>query len=122
MDDDKTTIEEVKNLVKEFCDERDWRQYHDAKELAIGISTEAGELLQHFRFKSKEQIDELFNKEDKKEEIIQEVSDVFYFLLRFAEVYNIDLTKELKKKIKINDEKYPKDKVKGCNKKYSEYD
>jgi NTP pyrophosphatase (non-canonical NTP hydrolase) len=120
--DNKTNIHELKEKVKFFCEERDWDKFHNAKELAIGIVTEASELLEHFRFKSDKQVDEMFQNEKKKEELTEEMSDVFYFLLRLAQRYNIDLTTELDNKIKKNNEKYPVEKVKGCNKKYSEYE
>ena len=119
--DTKTTIIELKQLVQTFCEERDWDQFHDAKELAIGISTEAGELLEHFRFKSRDQINELFKDEKKRLEISEELSDVLYFVLRFAQMYNIDLTSNLHLKNEKNARKYPISKVKGCNKKYTEY-
>lgn len=121
MDKD-TTISELKEIVKDFCEVRDWNQYHSAKELAIGISTESGELLDHFRFKSEEQMINMFSNPNKKEEISDELSDVLFFILRFAQMNHIDLCESLNKKIKKNDEKYPVDKVKGLNKKYTEYE
>lgn len=68
LSDKTTNIEELKKLVKEFCDERDWDQFRNAKDLAISIVTESPELLDHFRFKSEEEVKELFNnkKEGKK--------------------------------------------------------
>lgn len=119
--DKNTSIEELKNKVKEFCEERDWNQFHNPKELAIGISSEAGELLQMFRFKNEEQMKEMFENKSKKEEITEEVADVLYFTLRFAEMNNIDLTTALIDKIEKNHKKYPVEKVKGNNNKYNEY-
>ena len=119
--DKETSVEELKELVKTFCEERDWDQYHNAKELAIGIVTEASELLEHFRFKSENQVDAMFEDNSKRQELIEEISDVLYFLVRLAQRYNIDLSTELENKMKKNGEKYPIEKVKGCNKKYSEY-
>ncbi len=119
-EDDKTTLGELKNLVKTFCEERDWDQYHNAKDLAIGIITESSELLEHFRFKSEEEVDELFIQSLKKQEISEELVDTLYFILRFAERYNIDLSQELNKKIEKNTKKYPVEKSKGLNKKYTE--
>lgn len=118
--DSLTTLEELKNKVKEFCEKRDWDQFHDPKELAIGISTEANELLQIFRFKSKQDMQALM-RADKSEKVKEEVADIFYFLLRFAQMNNIDLSVELQSKLEKNDKKYPIEKVKGCNKKYDEY-
>tara|TARA_Y100000310_G_C20657456_1_gene802755 strand:+ start:66 stop:434 length:369 start_codon:yes stop_codon:yes gene_type:complete len=120
--DHKTSIHELKEKVRAFCEDRDWDQFHNAKELAIGIVTEASELLEHFRFKSEEQVNNMFKNESKKQELTEEMADVLYFLVRLAQRYDIDLTSELEKKIKKNNEKYPIDKVKGCNKKYSEYE
>ena len=119
--DDKTNINELKQKIKKFCEERDWDQYHNAKELAIGIVTEASELLEHFRFKSEAQVDELFKDESKKQELSEEMADIFYFVIRLSERYNIDLTTELNKKLKKNEQKYPIEKSKGSNKKYTEF-
>lgn len=118
--DKKITIADAKEMVKTFCEEREWGQFHDAKDLAIGISTEANELLQIFRFKSEGQVTDLLSS-DRRAEIEEELADVFYFVARFAQIYGIDLSDALERKIVKNEEKYPIDKVKGCNKKYNEY-
>ncbi len=119
--DSKTNIQELKEKVKKFCEDRNWDQYHNAKELTIGIITESSELLQHFRFKSEEEIDDIFKDFNRRNEISEELADVFYFVIRLAQKYNIDLTIELNKKMQKNEQKYPIKKVKGSNKKYSEY-
>ena len=118
--DDKTNIKQLKEMVKAFCEERDWDQYHNAKDLAIGIITESSELLEHFRFKSTKEVDDLFKEKIKKEEISEELADVLFFILRFAEKYHIDLSDELEKKLDKNAEKYPIEKSRGYNKKYNE--
>ena len=102
--DHNTNIQELKQKVKDFCDERDWDQYHNAKELAIGIVTEASELLDHFRFKSESEIDAMLKEPIKREQISDEIADTFYFVLRLAQRYNIDLTTELDKKLQKNKE------------------
>jgi NTP pyrophosphatase (non-canonical NTP hydrolase) len=119
--DDKTTINELKEKIRKFCEDRDWNQYHDAKNLAIGIITEASELLEHFRFKSEKEIEEMFKNTEKREKISEEVVDVLYFVLRLAQRYDIDLTTELNKKLEKNERRYAVNKVKGSNKKYTEY-
>ncbi len=119
--DSKVTIEEVKNKVKKFCEDRDWTQFHNPKDLAIAISTEAGEMLQHFRFKSNEDVDNLM-KSGRRIEIEEELADIFYSVLRFAQMSNIDLSQILSDKMAKSELKYPVEKVKGCNKKYNEYD
>jgi NTP pyrophosphatase (non-canonical NTP hydrolase) len=119
--DHKTSIHELKELIRQFCEERDWDQYHNAKDLAIGIITESSELLEHFRFKSEKEVEAMFKDPAKKEHITEEVADVLYFLLRLAQRYDIDVTTELRKKIEKNKQKYPVEKAKGSNKKYTEF-
>ncbi|MCX6707263.1 MAG: nucleotide pyrophosphohydrolase [Candidatus Woesearchaeota archaeon] len=118
--DHKTNISELKEQIKKFCSDRDWDKYHNAKDLAIGIITESSELLEHFRFKSEKQVEEMFNDPKKRGEISEEMADVLYFVIRLAERYNIDLTDELNKKMQKNGQKYPIEKAKGSNKKYDE--
>ena len=120
--DNKTNIHELKENIRKFCEARDWDQYHNAKELAIGIVTESSELLQHFRFKSEKEVDEMLKDESKRQELSEEMADVLYFLVRLSQRYNIDLTTELNKKMKKNEERYPIEKAKGSNKKYNEFE
>ena len=118
--DDKTTILELKEKVKKFCDDRDWDQFHSPKELAIGIITESSELLEHFRFKSEKEMKEILSDEKKKAEIGEELADIMFFILRFSQKYNFDLSQETINKIKKNEIRLPIDKIKGSNKKYTE--
>lgn len=118
--DDQTKIHELKERIKQFCEARDWDQFHNPKDLAIGVMTEASELLEHFRFKSEQEMDEMFKNSEKKTHISEEMADVFYFLLRLAQKYDIDLTSALDKKMQQNEMKYPVEKAKGSNKKYNE--
>jgi NTP pyrophosphatase (non-canonical NTP hydrolase) len=118
--DSKTTISDLKERIRIFCEERDWDRYHNAKDLAIGIITEAAELLEHFRFKSNEESEALLNDPERRREIAQELADILYFVLRLAQRYEIDLSDELRAKLELNAARYPIDKAKGSNKKYSE--
>ena len=118
--DHKTNINELKEKVKVFCEEREWDQFHNPKELAIGIVTESAELLDHFRFKSEKEIEIMFKDEKKRQEICEEIADIFYFTLRLSQRYDIDLSTELIKKLEKNEKRYPVEKAKGSNKKYTE--
>ncbi|KAB2946444.1 MAG: nucleotide pyrophosphohydrolase (plasmid) [Candidatus Methanoperedens sp.] len=118
--DSKTDLHELKEIIRTFCEERDWDKYHNAKDLAIGIAIEASELLEHFIFKSDKEVEECFNNTEKKEQISEEMADVLFLLLRLSQRYNIELSDELIKKIGKNVEKYPIEKIKGSNKKYTE--
>lgn len=113
-------INELVKMVQDFCEARDWDQFHNPKDLAIGISTEANELLDLFRFKSIKQMKEIFNS-PKREKVEEELADVFFFVLRFAQMNHIDLAEILTNKIEKNGRKYPVEKAKGSNKKYSEF-
>lgn len=118
--DNKTTINELKQMVKEFCEERDWDQFHGAKNLTIAMIIEVAELLEHFRWKSEKEVEELLKDPKKKELISDEVADIFYFLIRLAQTYNIDLSTALKNKMRKNMEKYPVEKFRESNKKHNE--
>lgn len=118
-DDAITTISDLKSKVKTFCEARDWDQYHNAKDLAIGVSTEAGELLDLFRFKSPEEVEGMFRNPREREDIEDELSDVLFFVLRLGQKYDIDLVKALERKMKKNERKYPVEKTRGSNKKYN---
>lgn len=118
--DSSTNIEQLKNIVKNFCKERDWDQFHNPKDLAIGISTESSELLELFRFKSDQEIEEMLKNSEFFNKVRYELADILFFVLRFSQKNEIDLTEALNKKIILNIEKYPISKFKGSNKKYNE--
>lgn len=119
MEEDRT-LSSLEKMISDFCHERDWDKYHLAKDLAIGISTEASELLEIFRFKNEEEIDDLLASQNGRDIVGQELADVFYFLLRFAERYDFDVADELLRKLELNRKRYPVEKAKGSNKKYNE--
>jgi NTP pyrophosphatase (non-canonical NTP hydrolase) len=120
MGDESTTLSALKDKVKKFCEERDWDQFHNPKDLAIGISTEANELLEIFRFKSEKEMKEIMKNPEKRRKVGEELADVFFFLLRFAQINDFNLSDELEEKIRKNEERYPISKAKGSNKKYNE--
>jgi len=119
--DSTETLEKLKDSVKKFCEDREWDQYHSPKELAIGLITEASELLEIFRFKSEKEIKEILEDPRKREMIGDELADVLYFILRFSQMYGFDISSEIDRKLKKNENRYPVQKSKGMNKKYSEY-
>lgn len=112
-------IDELKLRVKTFCEARDWDQFHGPKDLAIGVITEASELLEHFRFQSEEQALALLSDPHIKEEIEDELADVLFFLLRFSQRFDVDLDQALIRKIEKSEQKYPVEKAKGKNTKYT---
>lgn len=118
--DRDTTIADLKSDVKAYCEARDWDQFHDAKELAMSITVESAELLELFRFKSPEDMRRMFRSPGPRGRICGELSDVLFALLRFAQLYDIDLTEEFDRKMVENERKYPVEKARGSNKKYDE--
>ena len=120
MSDSTTTIAQLKETVKEFCSEREWDKYHGLKDLAIGIITEASELLELFRFKSETSSEAGMKNEETRMLILDEIADVMFFLVRLCQKYDIDLTSALLGKIESNALRYPVEKSRGSNKKYTE--
>lgn len=116
------TIKYLTEEVQRFCEDRDWDQFHGPKDLAIGLSTESNELLDLFRFKTEDQMREMMRPGVSREHISEELADVFFFLLRFSQMYGFDLKDCLMDKLDKNAEKYPEDQVRGRNLKYTELD
>lgn len=113
-----TGSDEFKNLVariRKFCDERDWTQFHDPKNLAISLQLESSEVLELFQWTKNNQI-----KEGKDSDIADELADVLYWLIMLANHYDINLIESLDKKMFKNEAKYPVDKAKGVATKYTE--
>jgi len=110
----KETIEKI----IAFRDERDWNQFHTIKDLCLGLNIEVSELQEIFLWKTQEQIEAII--ESDHEKIGNELADIFIFIAYLCNDLNIDLESALQKKIKLNNEKYPVNKSKGSNKKYSE--
>lgn len=121
MKDEETTIKNLQDMIGEFCDEREWGQFHNPKDLAIGISTEAAELLEIFRFKDESQSTDALADPAIRDRISDELADVLYFTLRFSQMNGMDLSEALSKKMEKNKIKYPVETSRGCNKKYNEY-
>jgi len=116
MDD----IDELQEKIIAFRDERDWKQFHKPKDLAISLSLEAAEVLEHFQWKSEEEIDGYIK--TNKKEIGEELADVFNYLLLISDCLEIDLLQATEDKLEKSAQKYPADKAKGTHKKYTELD
>lgn len=106
--------------VKKFCAARDWDQFHTPDQLAVGLATESAELLALFRFKSPEQIQALVVSETGRTKVSDELADVYFFLLRFTQMNQLDLSQVLEAKLAKNEAKYPVEKSRGRNLKYDE--
>ena len=113
--DSQTVLSELKTRVRQFCEERDWNQFHGPKDLAIGLSTEAAEILELVRFKTD---DEFLSELKKSPQVLSdELADVLFFVLRMADRMNIDLTESFNRKMKKNAERYTIENSRGSNRK-----
>jgi dCTP diphosphatase len=114
----ENTIEALTTEIRAFRDARDWLQFHNPKELAVAITAEAGELLQHFVWQSHEQSEQRVR--DRREAIAAEMADVAILLFEFADNCGIDLAAAMRQKLARNEERYPADRARGSNAKYDE--
>ncbi len=105
--------------IKKFRDERDWKQFHDPKDIAEAMSIEASELLELFLWKSQRESYEYIKNKKNLEEVSDELADVAWFLFEFADSFGIDIEKAIEKKLKKNAKKYPVNKSKGKAIKYT---
>lgn len=108
-------MKELMNKINQFRDDRDWRKFHNEKDLAVSISLEASELLELFQWKNSEEV-----VESSLEEIKEELADVFIYSFMMADNLNLDVEEIIKSKLDLNEQKYPVEKSRGSNKKYNE--
>ncbi|MGV3530909.1 MAG: nucleotide pyrophosphohydrolase [Chthoniobacteraceae bacterium] len=112
------TIENLTTEIRAFRDARDWMQFHAPKEMAVAIAAEAGELLQHFVWQSPEQSEQ--RARERKQEIGDEMADVALLLFEMADNLGVDLAAAMRAKLARNEVRYPVEKARGSNRKYSE--
>ncbi|NMO94946.1 MazG-like family protein [Paenibacillus lemnae] len=107
-------MDELIEKIILFRDERDWKQFHDPKDLALSISLESSELLELFQWKSsQEAIDQHHS------DMRDEIADVLIYTLTLAHDLNIDVKNAILQKINKNAEKYPTAQFKGSSNKYT---
>lgn len=111
-------IQDLTNRIVAFCNARDWRQFHNPKDLALSLALEAGEVMEHFQWKNAEEMEAYVKTH--RTEIGEELADVLYYVLLMGNDLEIDVLKALEKKMDKNEEKYPVDKAKGVHTKYTE--
>ena len=107
--------QETKNQVLKFRDDRNWKQFHNPKDLAISISLEASELLEIFQWSGSDTVCE-----DKLDKIREELADVLCYSILMADRCGLDMDEIVVEKIRENNEKYPVEKARDSAKKYDE--
>jgi dCTP diphosphatase len=121
MADQETTIEQLKAAVLAFSRERDWEQFHHPKDLGLALACEVGELLEHFRYRTHDEIRDHLAKSDAHRELAHELADCLWLILRLGQVCDVDLSEALREKLRLAAEKYPIDRSYGRADKYTSY-
>lgn len=113
------SLANLRAKINQFVAERDWAQFHTPKNLAMAMIVEAAELVEQFQWDTPMESQQL--SPEKREAVSHELADTLVYLLRLAEVLQIDLLEATNKKIALNALKYPVEKAKGSNAKYTDY-
>lgn len=116
MDKDLHTLQAA---LRQFAAERDWAQFHSPKNLAVSLSIEASEVLEHFQWLTEEQSRQLG--EAQRGEVAHEIADVLLYLLQLSDKLGIDPLAAAREKLALNADKYPVDKARGNSRKYTEF-
>ncbi|MEA2053878.1 MAG: nucleotide pyrophosphohydrolase [Candidatus Thermoplasmatota archaeon] len=106
-------ILELKNRVSTFVNEREWKKFHNPKDIAISISIESAELLENFQWRNNEEVDAMLKNAEYFNNIKEEMADVLIYLIILSNKLEIDLIEIAFKKLRKNEKKYPADKFKG---------
>lgn len=118
--DRKTSIYQLRQLIQDFVDERDWRKYHNPKDLAISIAIEAAELMELFQWVSERKVEKVLEDAKRFTRLEEELADIIILCFNLANVLDVDVAKAVTKKVEKNRAKYPVDLVKGNYKKYTQ--
>jgi len=115
----RASVDDLRSAIRVFIGVRDWEQFHSPKNLAMALSVEVSEIVEHFQWLTEEESRNL--PPEKLAEIREEIGDVMIYLTEFADKLAIDPVEAAKSKVTINGQKYPADLVKGKASKYTEY-
>jgi len=113
MNDNHTKIDELKKIVKQFVDERDWGQFHNPKNLSMSIAIESAELMELFQWLTKKESENALMPGELRDNAKDEIADIFIYLIAFCNQNNIDIKQAIDKKMAKNKKKYPVETFKG---------
>jgi len=114
------SIRDLTTRINAFRDARDWKQFHNPKDMAVSISIESAELLEQFQWKNAEECEA--HVQDNREAVADELADVAIYLFELADLLQMDLGQEMLRKLDKNAAKYPVEKARGSNLKYNRLD
>ena len=109
------SFDDIKKEILKFRDDRNWKQFHNPKDIAIALNLEASELLEVFQWSGAN-----LNCTDKNDKIAEELADILIYAVLMADATGLDIKQIMQDKLKANNEKYPIDKAKNSAKKYDE--
>jgi len=113
MSDSTTTVAELKELVRDFVERRDWGQFHAPKNLAMSLAIEAAELMEHFQWISPEESRQIAGDPAKLSDVGEELADVLCYALAMGNMLGLDLATPIRDKMAKNERKYPAEEFKG---------
>ena len=114
------SIRDLTTRINAFRDARDWKQFHNPKDMAVSISIESAELLEQFQWKNAKECEA--HVQDNREAVADELADVAIYLFELADLLQMDLGQEMLRKLDKNAAKYPVEKARGSNLKYNRLD
>ncbi len=112
-------LPEIQDMIRKFAEARDWDQFHSPKNLSMGLAIEAAELLEVFQWLTEEQSRDIVKDEKGLASVREEIADIFIYLARLSDKLGIDIEEEVKRKMKVNEVKYPVELSKGNATKYN---
>jgi NTP pyrophosphatase (non-canonical NTP hydrolase) len=113
MPDDTETVTQLKQAVADFVNERDWRQFHTPKNLAMSLAIEAAELMEHFQWLDVDDSIDRGRDPQRRGQIADEIADVCCYLLSLCNALDLDLSEAVRSKLVKNVAKYPAEKFRG---------
>ena len=113
MNDRTTTIIELKKIVEDFVNERDWSQFHNPKNLSMALAIEAGELMDIFKWNTTQECEGMMSENNTRQDAADELADIIIYALAFSDRNNINISSAIEKKMIKNRKKYPTEKFKG---------
>lgn len=113
MTDSVTTIAQLRRLVNDFVDRRDWHQFHSPKNLSMSMAIEAAELMEHFQWLTVQQSRAMAEKPERLDAVADELADVLCYALAMANEMGIDLSTAVRRKLAKNEQKYPAEQYRG---------
>ena len=113
MNDNNTVINDLKKTVKNFVEEREWKQFHTPKNLSMSVAIESAELMELFQWLSRKESIKAMSSGKLRKNAIDEIADIFIYLIAFCNENNIDIKQAIDQKMKKNKKKYPVNIFKG---------